>query len=244
MVTAASDMAQLRRLWELAFGDTDAFLDSFFETAFSSDRCLFLKAEEKIAAALYWFDCEYDGRKAAYVYAVATHPDFRGRGLCRKLMGETHALLKAQGYDAVLLVPQDTGLRKMYAAMGYQDATSVSEFACEAGEPLALAEVGARDYAALRRKFLPEGGVVQEGENLRFLSSYAKFYDGTDFLAAVSGEQIMELLGNRNAAAGILGALGLASGNVRMPGTEVPYAMFLPLKAHVPQPGYFGFAFD
>ena len=93
-------------------------------------------------------------------------------------------------------------------------------------------------------KFLPEGGVVQEGENLRFLSSYAKFYDGTDFLAAVSGEQIVELLGKREAAAGILGALGVEEGSVRMPGADVPYAMFLPLKENVPMPSYFGFAFD
>lgn len=244
MVTAASDIAGLRQLWKLAFGDTEEFLDSFFETAFSSDRCLFWKAEDKIAAALYWFDCEYDGRKAAYIYAVATHTDFRGRGLCRQLMAKTHELLKEQGYDAALLVPQDEGLRKMYAAMGYQDATSVSELTCEAGEPAACRKVDAQEYAALRRKLLPEGGVVQEGENLRFLNTYANFYKGSDFLAAVSGKQILELLGNRNAAPEILGALGFASGSVRMPGEEVPYAMFLPLKQNVPMPSYFGFAFD
>lgn len=244
MATAASDIAGLRQLWKLAFGDTDAFLDSFFGTAFSENRCHILKMKEQVAAALYWFDCEYGGRKAAYVYAVATHPEFRGRGLCRQLMGEAHSLLKEQGYDAVLLVPQDTGLRKMYAAMGYRDATSVAEFSCEAGKPVAMTEVDVREYAVLRRQYLPEGGVVQEGGNLRFLSTYAKFYDGADFVAAVSGDQILELLGSREAAAGILGALGQAAGCVRMPGAEIPYAMFLPLKADVPVPSYFGFAFD
>lgn len=243
-MTAASDIAGLRQLWKLAFGDPDEVLDSFFGTAFSPDRHLQIRLEDTVAAALYWFDCEYEGRKAAYVYAVATHPDFRGRGLCRKLMGNTHELLKEQGYDAVVLVPQDTGLRMMYAAMGYRDATSVLEFACDAGEAAALGEVSIQEYAALRRKYLPEGGVVQEGENLCFLSTYAKFYAGADFLAAVSGEQILELLGDRNAAPGILKALGFAAGNVRMPGTEVPYAMFLPLKENVPAPSYFGFAFD
>ena len=244
MVTAATDIAGLRQLWKLAFGDTDEFLDSFFGTAFSPDRHLSIRLEDTVAAALYWFDCEYQGRKAAYVYAVATHPNFRGRGLCRQLMGKTHDLLKAQGYEAVLLVPQDEGLRKMYAAMAYQDATSVCEFTCDAAQAVALSEVNGQEYADLRRKFLPEGGVVQEGENFRFLSTYARFYAGADFVAAVSGEQIIELLGNRNAAAGILGTLGKASGNVRMPGEEIPYAMFLPLKEDVPAPSYFGFAFD
>ena len=244
MVTAATDIAGLRQLWKLAFGDTEEFLDSFFETAFSPERCLYIRLEERIAAALYWFDCQYDGRKMAYVYAVATHPEFRGRGLCRQLMGETHALLEKRDYDGVLLVPQDMGLRKMYAAMGYRDATSVSEFTCEAGKPIALKEVNVQTYAVLRRRFLPEGSVLQEEENLRFLSSYAKFYTGADFVAAVSGKQIVELLGNRDAAPGILSALGAMEGSVRMPGEDIPYAMFLPLKTDVPVPTYFGFAFE
>ena len=239
-----SDIPGLRQLWKLAFGDTDAFLDSFFGTAYSPDRCRLLKIQGTVAAALYWFDCSVENQKTAYVYAVATHPDFRGQGLCRKLMQETHSLLKIQGYDSVVLVPQDTGLRKMYAAMGYRDATSVSEFTCEPGDPIPLAEVDADTYAALRRTFLPAGSVVQEGENLRFLTTYARFYRGEDCLLAVSGSQILELLGSREIAPGIVAALGLETGSFRTPGRDTPYAMFLPLAETAHMPTYFVFAFD
>ena len=239
-----NDIPGLRQLWKLAFGDTDAFLDSFFGTAYSPDRCRLLKIQGTVAAALYWFDCSVENQKTAYVYAVATHPDFRGQGLCRKLMQETHSLLKAQGYDSVVLVPQDTGLRKMYAAMGYRDATSVSEFTCEPGDPIPLSEVDADTYAALRRTFLPAGSVVQEGENLRFLTTYARFYRGEDCLLAVSGSQILELLGSRENAPGIVAALGLEAGSFRTPGKDTPYAMFLPLAETAHMPTYFGFAFD
>ena len=143
-----------------------------------------------------------------------------------------------------MLVPQDAGLRKMYAAMGYRDATAVSEFSCEAGQPIALTEVDADTYAALRQQFLPEGSVVQEGENLRFLNTYARFYRGKDCLLAVSGNQIPELLGNRENAPGILAALGLTTGSFRTPGSDIPYAMLLPLGEYAPMPSYFGFAFD
>ena len=244
MVTAPNDIIGLRQLWKLAFGDTEEFLDKFFSTAFAPERCHVLKQEGQIVAALYRFDCSMGEQKLAYLYAVATHPDFRGQGLCRRLMGQTHGMLKEQGYDGVLLVPQDGGLRKMYAAMGYQDATSVAEFSCEAGEALPMAAVDADAYATLRRKFLPEKGVVQEGENLRFLDTYACFYQGSDFLAAVSGKQIVELLGNRRRAAGIFAALGLEGGDVRTAGEEVPYAMFLPLTEWAQMPAYFGLAFD
>lgn len=240
----SSDIPGLRELWKLAFGDTDAFLDSFFTTAYSPERSHLLKVDGQVAAALYWFSCRCGDQKIAYIYAVATHPDFRGQGLCRRLMQQTHTILTQQGYDAVLLVPQDAGLRKMYAAMGYGDATSVSEFTCEAGNPITLTEVDKNTYATLRRQLLPKGSVVQEEENLRFLSTYARFYRGESCLLAVSGSQIPELLGDRENAPGIVAALGLKSGSFRTPGSDFPYAMFLALTANATVPSYFGFAFD
>ena len=234
----------LRQLWKLAFGDTDAFLDTFFDTAYAARRCRCIPEGDTVAAALYWFDCECEGRKLAYLYAVATHPDHRGRGLCRRLMQDTHSHLARQGYDGALLVPQDGALRKMYAAMGYRDATGISEFSCAAAAPVPLLPVDAGTYGKLRRQYLPKGGVVQEGENLAFLARSAELYAGEDLLLAVSGGEVLELLGNAEKAPGILGALGLPEGKFRTPGDDLPFAMFLPLKEDAPAPAYFGLAFD
>ena len=55
------DIPRLRQLWQQAFGDTDAFLDGFFNTGFSPDRCRCLQADGVLAAALYWFDCDFRG---------------------------------------------------------------------------------------------------------------------------------------------------------------------------------------
>ena len=54
----------------------------------------------------------------------------------------------------------------------------------------------------------------------------------------------MELLGNREAAPGILKTLGCIRGKFRTPGEEMPFAMFLPLKEDAPVPSYLGHAFD
>ena len=106
---------QLKDLWQLAFGDGEAFIDLFFRTGFSPERCLYLTENGQVTAALYWLDCEYRGQKQAYIYAVATHPEHRGKGLCRKLMDMTHEGLKEQGYHAALLRPADDGLRRMWS---------------------------------------------------------------------------------------------------------------------------------
>ena len=63
---------QLRQLWQEAFGDSDAFLDSFFSLSFAPERCRCVTEENHVTAALYWFDCSCHGGKMAYLYAVAT----------------------------------------------------------------------------------------------------------------------------------------------------------------------------
>ena len=81
----------LRELWKEAFGDTDAWLDTFFNTAFSLSRCRAVIENNEIIAALYWFDCEAYAQPVAYLYAIATKESHRGKGLCRLLMENTHA---------------------------------------------------------------------------------------------------------------------------------------------------------
>ncbi len=239
----------LRRLWVDAFGDSDAFLDSFFATAYAPERCRCLTLEDSLAAALYWFDTTCNGKKMAYIYAVATAPAFREQGFCRALMGNTHQHLTALGYHGALLVPDGASLTRMYAGLGYRPCCGIREFVCAMGsDPVPLRRIDTGEYARLRRQLLPRGGVIQEGENLRFLETYAEFYAGLDFLLAAHREKDtllgLELLGNTEAAPGILSALGMALGKFRTPGTLQPFAMFLPLRAHTEAPSHFGLAFD
>jgi len=229
----------LRSLWKEAFGDSDAFLDIFWDTAFSADRCRCITVDGQVAAALYWFDCRLDDRPIAYVYAVATAKTFRGQGLCRKLMDDTRLLLADLGYSGIILVPE-MHLLGMYEGMGYKVCSYVREFTCRASSnPVVLQEISAAEYADLRRQYLPKGGVVQENENLQFLSGISKLYTGDGFLYAEEAE----LLGNTDAAPGILAALGKTSGTFRCPGNEIPFGMYLPLD-NTPAPSYFGLAFD
>lgn len=240
---------QLLQLWKDVFGEYDGFWDLFLETGFSPDRCRCITQGDQLLAALCWFDCSCGKDRIAYVYAVVTAPGHRGRGLCRRLMEEVHVLLNNQGYASVLLVPAEEGLREMYRKLGYRDATRVSEFSCGAGESsVPIRAIGPGEYAALRREFLPDGGVVQEGENLAFLSQQAQFYAGEGFLLAAytAGTTLhgMELLGDPAAAPAIAAALGCNSGQFRTPGTERPFAMIHPLRNGAVIPAYFGFAFD
>jgi len=240
---------QQRQLWQTAFGDPDWFLDSFFRTAYDPLRCRCVLEGDTIAAILYWIDCIVEDQTLAYIYAVVTHPDHRGKGLCRTLMADTHALLTSRGYSGAVLVPQKESLRKMYAGMGYKNAGSLTLFSCEAADtPLPLRAVGPEEFAALRKALLPEKAVLQEGPGLAFLADQLQFYAGDGLLLAAYGEKdtlhVMELLGDPVHAPGILKALHHSRGKFRVPGGNTPFAMFHPLTASAIVPEYFGFAFD
>ena len=233
----------LRTLWTECFGNEENWIDAFFQTAFDPSHVCCLRRHGRLAAALCWMDTDCQGRKLAYLYAIATAPAHRHQGLCRELMMETHEILARQGYAGAILVPGDEGLRQMYGKMNYVNFGGIRRFCAEAGEPIPIRRLSPEEYTALRREYLPAGGVVQENGAVEFLASGAELYVGEDFLLAMSGEFGLELLGNGDAAPGILGALGLESGSFRTPGEE-PFAMFRSLSEEDWQPGYFGMAFE
>ena len=245
--SSPADQMQLRQLWKQAFGDTDAFLDAFFGLGFATDRSLCVRQGKQIVAAMYWFDCQLEGTKLAYSYAVATDKAFQGKGICTAMMKKAHELLAQQGYGGAMLVPGSQSLFRFYEKMGYRCAGGLETIQAQAtGEPVPLASVTALEYAQLRRQYLPAGGVVQEGAFLELLATQTQFYQGKDFLLCCTQEngQLtgLELLGQADPA-GILTALGCRKGTFRMPGTA-PFAMHLPLQPNGPTPEYFAFALD
>lgn len=242
-----NERTALGKLWKEAFGDGDEFLDLFFRVAYDPRRCCGIWQDKEALAALYWLDCQLEGRKIAYIYAVATAREYRGRGLCRELMAKTHQKLQIEGYAGSILVPGKPELREMYEKMGYRSFGGMKEFSCEAGtEEVALRQVESAEFVALRRRMLPAGGVIQEGENLAFLGAQAEFFAGEELLLAVirEGNRLFcpELLGNATQAPGILKVLGCREGTFRVRGEE-PFAMYRPIDNGA-APAYFAFAFD
>lgn len=246
----STDVPSLRTLWKETFGDTDDFLNLFFSGAFSPMCSLCARTDNQIVGMLYWFDCIYEGEKIAYLYAVATHKSYRGRGICHALMDAVHLLLKERTYTGVILVPAEEHLFDFYARMGYAVSSYNKTLECRAEEnTLEMRPISATEYAAQRSAFLPPHSVLQEGENLALLQSVASFWSGDGFLLATrkDGDELfaLELLGNITLAPRITRTLGFETGTFRTVGKDAPFAMFRRLNgSSLPPPAYFAFAFD
>ncbi len=219
----AAEEPRLRELFTEAFGD-EGFTDLFFRTGYTRSRCLGAYDGE-LLAALHWFDCSLDGKKAAYIYGIASFKICRGRGIGSRLIRSALERLMGEGYGPVLLVPAEESLFGYYERFGFRAVGTIREERVPAGTPLPLRELSAAEYAEARKKLLPEHSLIQEGACLELLSGYANFYATEHAVAAVSDHMIWELLGDFSEAPGLIAALGLHAATVRIPGPGRPFAM-------------------
>ena len=230
--------SRLRDLFTEAFGD-EGFTELFFRTGYAPERCLMAFSGEPLAA-LHWFDCTLDGKKAAYVYGIAAFEAHRGRGIGSNLIRSALAELKKRGYGPVFLVPAEGSLFGYYERLGFCTVSTIRESLVDAGSPLPLRKLTVTEYAEIRRQLLPEHSLLQEGACLDLLAGYADFYATDRSLCAVSGHMVWELLGDDSEAGGIIAALDLPCATVRTPGPGKPFAMAVDAGG----PAYLGLALD
>ena len=170
------DLSALTALWVQAFGDTEAFINTFFTTGFSEMRCLMAEEKGDLLAALYWFDCSWEGKKIAYLYAIATDENHRGKGICTKLMAHTHEVLKTQGYTGAILVPAEESLEQFYGKMGYQSIATRESSTEQLKKNHAFEKISPEEYLSLRQQYLPRGGVQHTLPAMAYLGMFANFY--------------------------------------------------------------------
>lgn len=257
----SSQITELRKLWKDTFGDSDAFLDTFQETAFSLDRCHCITLDEQVVAALYWFDCSLKNKKIAYIYAVATDKNHRKQGLCHALMEHTHKDLKETGYEGAILSPASEELIHFYEKIGYETCAYIDELSFDdntliaygkdiniRNENLFFRKISKDEFAKLRRELLPKDALVQENENLDFLETQAEFYAGNGFLLTAQMEDNflngIEFLGDTALIPAIIQSFSCTHGTFRTIGMNKPFGMYYSLTDSGLKPGYLGFAFD
>lgn len=243
-----SQFSELRTLWAEAFGDENEF-DVFFASAFSQSRCRVALIDNKIAAALYWFDCEIADTKMAYIYGVATKKEHQNKGIARALIENTHIHLRTLEYSSAILVPSNKQLFSFYEKLGYKHCTNIQQFTANSSNNKAeLVRIDSTEYSIQRKRMLPENSIIQDNENIIFLERIADLYLGDDFLLAVRKDPAeflaYEMLGNIDKASDVLKALGFDQGIFRTYGGNLPFTMLIELNKNAVAPYYFGLAFD
>ena len=131
-ITPSEDyLTQLHTLWKDVFGDEDGYIDLFFARAFPSSHPFAVLEDGEIRSVLYLLDCRlqaggqlYDGY---YLYAAATKPQYRGKGLMRALIEEAKAFLHETNKAFIVLVPASKPLYDYYERFGFSTRLYLTE---------------------------------------------------------------------------------------------------------------------
>lgn len=158
------DIPRLKELWVLSFGDEDAYIDNFFQRYYRPERMLVLEQAGNIQAMTACFDTELvfpDGehKRAAYLYAVATHPDARSRGLAGSLLLDADGYFRTIGCDIVTTVPAQPSLHQFFSRHGFQEYFTHQEkkytgFQKQAEPLFSVSTIDPIEYTVQREKHL------------------------------------------------------------------------------------------
>lgn len=155
------DVPAQRELWKLAFGDSDPYIDNFYTTYYRPERVVVLEEDGIVRSMTAWFDTAFvvPGRgeyRAAYLYAVATHPDCRGRGLAGRLLAGADGYFRTLGIPAVTTVPAEPSLHNFFGANGFRECFRIL------GGSLRREEIPLPPSNVLRPALTEEYGRVRE----------------------------------------------------------------------------------
>lgn len=157
-----TDVPRLKVLWKLSFGDEDAYIDHFFTRYYAPERMLVLEESGTVQAMTAWFDMPVvfaDGTTwpCAYLYAVATHPDCRGRGLAGQLLAFVDRWLKERGFACVSTVPARKDLHVFFGQNGFEECFALRQEEYRPQPemlPARLERIDAQQYHMLRERQL------------------------------------------------------------------------------------------
>ena len=128
------DELACKDLWMKSFGDEEQFADSFIMRYYSRERMLTAEVESRTAAMLHLVPFDTELGRTTYIYAVATDPAFRSRGLASQLMREAMQAVAERGDDAAFLIPTpgQEWLHGFYGRFGFDGAVP-TEFVTPVG---------------------------------------------------------------------------------------------------------------
>ena len=120
--TRRTKSEEARALWQLCFGDSDEFLDRYFDRLYREEDVLLAEEGSKAIGHLQSPQLALSLGEATlpagYVVAVCTHPDHRGKGIMRPLLQEALRREKARGDVASVLLPAEDWLFRYYTSVG------------------------------------------------------------------------------------------------------------------------------
>ncbi len=116
----------LADLWHEVFGDDYDYINLLFSSEFDICDTFLKECDGKVVSALYLLrsNIDFEGKRyhGRYLYAAATSPEYRGKGIMAELINEAKLYCEKKKLDFISLVPANEGLYNYYSKFGFKTA--------------------------------------------------------------------------------------------------------------------------
>lgn len=120
---------EVRALWDLCFGEDEAFTELYFTKRYNDDVNLVIQENGKIISALQMLPYSMtfcgDIIPTAYISGACTHPEYRNKGTMKQLLADSFFQMFKSNIPLTTLIPAEEWLFKYYSKVGY---TPIFEF--------------------------------------------------------------------------------------------------------------------
>lgn len=210
------DLPQLKELWIKAFGDSEHYIDMFYQKFCEISKVLVVDEDGELnSMANIITGMEYklpDGAKIplGYVYALGTNPYIQGKGYARQLLAYADKFLQEQGYKCMVLVPSSPSLHRFFDNLGMSECFAsrkleiMSTSLADPVEGDSITPVLPCEYNQIRETYLKEMAHItysdkliqfqQHGSHLAMGDLYKVEVDGVVGCAAIEYVQRRRLL--------------------------------------------------
>ena len=116
-----AEQREMRAIWRDIFGDEESEIESFMVR--HDDAIPFIyKEDDRVVSMLYVVPLQVWEQRVAYIYAVATLPEYRGRGIATRLLDEALQMVDRSGaFDCAALIPSSSDSKRLYERLGFVD---------------------------------------------------------------------------------------------------------------------------
>ncbi len=226
-----ADLPALHRIWAASFPeDTEADRTAFFDTVPLS-RCLVAESDGAVASMVFSLPSQCDGNRLQYIYAAATLPAYRGRGLFGELLEFAQNAARREGCVGSFLRPATPSLATYYARFGYTQWWYTGVREGTAGNPARVTLLSPAEYVARRTALLPDSHVVWDADLLTLAVGGATACAVGDAVALCHTADgvltVKEWLGEGDPA-DLCAALGCTRYTARCVGADEPFVLYHP----------------
>lgn len=189
-----SDVPALKRLWKSVFGDTNRYIEQYFNSLFPLIRVAVARTERGRPVSMLSmlpvsFRADTTDYPGHYIYAAATHRRYEGRGIMTGLLTFACDDAAERGECFSSLIPASASLFGFYEKRGYQTVfyRDILQAASAEKRPKppewTISRMSRDDFLRLRQVFVEKLPVCMMQDPLLYPYIYEELLEsGTDIL--------------------------------------------------------------